>query len=68
MLTVSCRGVASDCDFVGRGNSEDELMVQLLSHIVKDHRTNIAKIMKPDIRKKLEQTFRNRNCRWSPVS
>ena len=67
MLIVSCRGVVSDCDFVGRSNSEDELMVQLLSHIVKDHRTN-SKNNETRYLEKLEQPFRNRNCRWSPVS
>ena len=53
MLTVCCRDVATECDFVGRANSEDELMLQLLGHIVRDHRTNIAKIMKPHPRDRI---------------
>ena len=53
MLTVSCRDVATECDFVGRANTEDELMMQLLGHIVKDHRSNMAEIMNPEIRKKI---------------
>jgi predicted small metal-binding protein len=53
MLTVSCKDVAIECDFVGRANSEDELVMQLLGHIVTDHRPNMAEIMKPEIREKI---------------
>lgn len=30
--TVSCRDVGADCDFVARGNSEDEVMSQVEEH------------------------------------
>jgi len=30
--TVSCRDVGADCDFVARGNSEDEIMSQVEEH------------------------------------
>jgi len=50
MLTVFCRDVAAECDFVGRANTEDELMMQLLGHIVKNHQSDIAEIIKSDIR------------------
>jgi predicted small metal-binding protein len=53
MLTVSCRDVAAECDFVGRANSEDELMMLLLGHIVKNHRSELAEIMKQNIREKI---------------
>jgi predicted small metal-binding protein len=53
MLKISCKDIAPECDFVGRANSEDELIMQLLGHIIKDHRSNMAEIMKPEIRKKI---------------
>ena len=42
------------CDFVGSANSEEELMVQLLSHILRDHRSEMEQIMKPEIRNKIK--------------
>ena len=30
--TVSCRDVGADCDFVARGNSEEEIMSQVEEH------------------------------------
>jgi predicted small metal-binding protein len=54
MLSVSCRDVAMKCDFVGSANSEEELMVQLLSHILRDHRSEMEQIMKPEIRNKIK--------------
>jgi predicted small metal-binding protein len=58
MLSVSCRDVATECDFVGKASSEDELMMQLLGHIVKDHHSNIEEIMKSEIRKKIKANIK----------
>lgn len=54
MLKVYCRDIVPECDFVGRANSEDELLLRLLSHIVKDHKSDMAEIMKPEIRNKIK--------------
>ena len=35
--TVSCRDVGADCDFVARGNSEEEIMSQVAEHARTDH-------------------------------
>jgi predicted small metal-binding protein len=35
--TVSCRDVGADCDFVARGNSEEEIMQTLSEHTRTDH-------------------------------
>jgi predicted small metal-binding protein len=58
MLMVSCKDVSIECDFIGRANSEDELIMQLLGHIVKGHRSNMAEIMKPEIREKIRANIR----------
>jgi len=34
---VSCRDVGADCDFVARGNSEEEVMLQVADHARTDH-------------------------------
>lgn len=34
---LTCREVGMDCDFVARGNSEEEIMVQAAAHAHKDH-------------------------------
>lgn len=35
--TVSCRDVGADCDFVARGNSEQEIMEQVAEHARTHH-------------------------------
>lgn len=57
MLTVLCRDVAADCDFVGRAKNESELMMQILGHIIKNHKADLTKIMKPDIREKIRSSI-----------
>ena len=34
---LTCREVGMDCDFVARGDSEDEIMAQAAVHAQKDH-------------------------------
>lgn len=58
MLTILCRDVAADCDFVGRSKSEDELMMQMLGHIVKNHKSDLTQIMKSNIRKRIISNIR----------
>jgi predicted small metal-binding protein len=35
--TVSCRDVGADCDFVARGDSEEEVLRQVTEHARTDH-------------------------------
>jgi len=35
--SVSCRDVGADCDFVARGNSEEEIMSQVAEHARTEH-------------------------------
>lgn len=34
---LTCREVGMDCDFVARGNSEEEIMAQAAQHAKRDH-------------------------------
>lgn len=36
--TMSCRDVGADCDFVARGNSEEEIMAQVSEHARTAHK------------------------------
>ena len=36
-LTVSCREVGVDCDFVAKGNTEQEVLQQCAEHARKEH-------------------------------
>ena len=36
--TVSCRDVGADCDFVARGDSEEEVLRQVTEHARTDHK------------------------------
>ena len=38
--TVSCRDVGMDCDFVARGNSEEEILTQCADHARREHNMN----------------------------
>jgi predicted small metal-binding protein len=37
MLTVSCREVGMDCDYVCKGETEEEIMKNAEQHAVQDH-------------------------------
>lgn len=54
MLTVSCKDIAADCDFIGKANTEEELMMQLVGHVIKMHEYNFEDIMNPEVREKIK--------------
>ena len=37
MLTVSCREVGMDCDYVCKGETEEEIMKSVSEHAMGDH-------------------------------
>ncbi len=53
MLTVSCKDIASDCDFIGRASTEDDLMMQLVGHIVKKHEVSVEDVMTAEMRERI---------------
>jgi predicted small metal-binding protein len=58
MLTVSCREVGCDCDFVAKGETEEDLMKDADQHAVKDHGYKEEDIMKPDLVEKIKTHIR----------
>jgi predicted small metal-binding protein len=61
-LSVSCRDVfGGDCDYVGRSDTEEELVNNLIHHAMKDHgytreyffKPNVDDFLKPDMQKEI---------------
>ncbi|MCD6038319.1 MAG: hypothetical protein K0S67_2209 [Nitrososphaeraceae archaeon] len=58
MLTVSCREVGVDCDYVAKGETEEEIMKNAGEHAVKDHGYKEEDIMTPEMKEKIRQHIR----------
>ena len=58
MLTVSCREVGCDCDFVTKGETGEDLMKDAGQHAIKDHGYKEEDIMKPDLVEKIKTHIR----------
>lgn len=58
MLTVSCREVGVDCDYVAKGETEEEIMKNAGEHAVKDHGYKQEEIMTPEMKEKIRQHIR----------
>ena len=43
-----------DCEFVGRADTQEELMMQAVGHVVKIHELNVEDAMKPEMREKMK--------------
>jgi len=54
MLSVSCREVGVDCDYVGKGETENELMDNLIEHAIKDHGYTREDVLKPEMQEKIK--------------
>ena len=54
MLSVSCREVGVDCDYVGKGETEKELMDNLVEHAIKDHGYSREDVLKPEMQEKIK--------------
>ena len=50
MLTVSCRDVGMDCDYVCKGETEEEIM----RNAVQDHHYKAEDIMTPELQQKIK--------------
>lgn len=53
---LTCREVGMDCDFVARGDSEDEIMAQAAVHAQKDHG---FETIPPEVIEKVKAAIRN---------
>ena len=54
--TVSCRDVGMDCDFVAKGETDEDILQQCTEHARKDH--NMTEIP-PEVVDKVRGAIRN---------
>lgn len=38
MLSAACKDAGFDCDYVAKGNTEEELLIDIAQHAIKVHR------------------------------
>jgi predicted small metal-binding protein len=58
MLSINCRDVGVDCDYVAKGETEEELMKDAADHAVKDHGYKEEEIMTPEMKEKIRSHIR----------
>jgi predicted small metal-binding protein len=61
MLTVSCRDVGMDCDYVCKGETEEEIMKNAEQHAVQDHHYKAEDIMTPELQQKIKSHIKSLN-------
>lgn len=54
MLTVSCREVGMDCDYVCKGETEEEIIENAKQHAISDHHYKAEEIMTPEMQNKIK--------------
>ena len=54
MLSVTCRDVGVDCDYKGTGETEEELMNNLVEYGIKEHGYTRGYVMKPELQEKIK--------------
>jgi predicted small metal-binding protein len=58
MLNVNCREVGFECDYVAKGETEEELMKDAGEHAVKDHSYKKEDTMTPELQGKIRAHIR----------
>jgi predicted small metal-binding protein len=58
MLNVNCREVGFDCDYVVKGETEEELMRDARQHAARDHGYNQEDILTPELQEKIRAHIR----------
>jgi len=54
MLTVSCGEVSMDCDYVCKGETEEEIMQNGKQHHTQDHQYKEEEILTPEMQNKIK--------------
>ena len=59
MLTIACRDAGvPDCDYVAKGETEEELMKDAGQHAVRDHGYKEEEIMTPEMKEKIRSPIK----------
>lgn len=66
MKDFHCRDAGLDCDFVARGQSNDDILKQVGKHAERDHHMSVT----PDLTKRVEGLIHDESSdahrRWAP--
>ena len=54
MFSLTCRDVGVYCDYKGTGETEEELMNNLVEHGIKEHGYTREYVMKPELQEKIK--------------
>lgn len=54
MSTVSCRDVGKDCDYICKGETEEEVMKNAEQHAIQDHHYKLEDFMNPELQQKIK--------------
>ena len=58
-LTVSCREVGMDCDYICKGETEEEIMKDAEEHAIKDHGYKTEDLMTLELRENIRPILRD---------
>ena len=58
-LTVPCREVGMDCDYICKGETEEEIMKNAEEHGIKDHGYKTEDLMTPELRENIRPILRD---------
>jgi len=59
MLDLQCREIGTRCSFVGRSETEEELLMQIVGHLTKVHHLRIEDVMTPEVRENIRFHMRH---------
>ena len=58
-LTVPCREVGMDCDYICKGETEEEIMKDAEEHAIKDHGYKTEDLMTLELRENIRPILRD---------
>jgi predicted small metal-binding protein len=56
-MTISCRDLGKNCDFVAHGDTEEELMVNIKKHVKEMHGYTDEELNDPEMIKKIKKAI-----------
>jgi predicted small metal-binding protein len=60
--TLNCRDVGVDCPYVARGETEEELMADVIKHGKEVHGYTDEQLNDPEMMKKVKSAIREEDC------
>lgn len=57
-MTISCRDTGADCDYVARGETEEELMADVMKHGKEVHGFTEEQLKDPEMMKKIKAAIK----------